>query len=338
MSVLDDYKKLLPEIRAGKFKPAYLLHGEEAYFIDRVAQEIERHALQEHEHDFDLTILYGRDTNAEQVRDACLRYPMMAAHHVVILREAQTWRPDQWDKLEPYVKNPSPTTILVIGHKHKKVDGRKGFTKSIGKTGIVFQSDKLREEKLPAWIQAFVKHSGRSISVKEAQLLADHLGSDLGKVTGEVEKLCLVCEPGGTVTADLIQRYVGISKEFNVFELQNALGARDRLKAQRIAHYFAQDAKDHPLVLTLGSLNTWCGKLALVHAGVGMDQNALAASLKVPPFFVRDYVQQARNFTPVQLRRVQHHLRDCDLRSKGLGSASASDGELLQELIERMLE
>ncbi|MBK7554068.1 MAG: DNA polymerase III subunit delta [Flavobacteriales bacterium] len=215
MSTLDGYKAVMKDVQAGKFKPLYVLHGEEGFFIDRVSKEIEERALQEHERDFNLTILYGRDCDAEQVKDTCLRYPMMAERQVVILREAQSWRPDQWDKLEAYASKPTPTTVLVIGHKHKKLDGRKGFAKAAAKTGVVFHSEPLKDHELPKWIQAYVTHHKRKIGQSEAMLLAEHLGSDLGKTAMEVEKLALVTQEGANITADTIQRYVGISKEYS---------------------------------------------------------------------------------------------------------------------------
>jgi len=262
---------------------------------------------------------------------------MMAERQVVVLREAQAWRIDAFDKLEAYFKNPTPTTVLVMLYKHKKADGRKAWIKDVAKKGVVFTSDKLKEDKLPEWILKYVQFQKRRIGQKEAVLLAEHLGSDLGKLTKEVEKLCIVTEEGGTISADLIQRNVGISKEYNVFELQNAIGNRDHLKAQTIAHYFAQDPKDHPLVLTLGLLNSYFTKLMVVHASAGLGQGELAAALKVPPFFVKDYANAARNYPPGKLREVQHLLREADLKSKGLGNASADDGELLRELLARVM-
>ncbi len=337
MSVIDDFKRVVKDVREHRFKPVYVLHGEEDFFIDRVEEEIRKNAIEEHERDFNQTILYGRDTDAHQVKDACVRFPMMAERQLVVVREAQAWRPDQWDKLEPYAKNPTPTTVLVLCHKHKKIDGRKGFAKTVAKTGAVFLSEQLRDDKLPGWIQSYVKHHQRAIGAAEAQLLADHLGSDLGKVTGEVEKLCLVTPEGGKITAEIIQRYVGISKEYNIFELQNAIGSGDHLKALRIAQVFANDPKEHPLVVTLEMLHRYFAKLAQVHASADKSEGGLASALKVPPFFVRDYLAGARQYPAVKLRDIQHHLRQTDLRSKGLGGSSAGDGELLQELLERVM-
>ena len=189
---------------------------------------------------------------------------------------------------------------------------------------------------MPDWIQAYVKYHKRKIGPLESKLLADHLGTDLGKLTNEVEKLCIVTEENGTITSDLIQRNVGISKDYNIFELQNAIGAKDHLKAQRIAHFLATD-KEHKLFLSVGLLSSYFGKLGIVHASGGLQQNELAAALKVPPFFVRDYANAARQYPLEKIKEIQHLLREADLNSKGVGNASAADGELLRELLVRVM-
>ncbi|MCU0319395.1 MAG: DNA polymerase III subunit delta, partial [Flavobacteriales bacterium] len=236
MSVIDDYKKIMLEVRTGTFKPVYLLHGEESFFIDRIADEVEHLALADHERDFNQTILYGRDANHELVKDTCLRFPMMAERQLVIVRELQNWRIDEIEKLETYLAKPTPTTVLVLCHKHKKVDGRKGVIKAVQKGGgSVFLSDKVKDDKLPDLLMSVAKSQKRRLGPTEAQLLASHLGSDLAKAVKEVEKLCLVTEEGGQISSDHIQRFVGISKEYNIFELQAAIGARNAMKAQQIA-------------------------------------------------------------------------------------------------------
>ena len=315
-----------------------MLHGEEGFFIDRIAEEVERLALQEHERDFNQTILYARDTDADQLKDVCLRYPMMAERQLVIVRELQAWRIDQVEKLEPYLAKPTPTTVLVLCYKHKKIDGRKSILKTAQKGGAaVLTSDKLREEKLPEVLVGFAKGQKRKLGAAEAQLLASHLGSDLGKAVKEVEKLCLVTEEGGAITSEVIQRFVGISKDYNVFELQNAIGARDAAKAQRIANHFAANPKENPLPLTIGALNNFFSKLAMVHQLQGRPQNEMATAMKVNPYFLKDYLAQARNYSLGKVVEAQRHLRACDLRSKGLGGDGADHGELLRELLAKVM-
>ncbi|TXI77099.1 MAG: DNA polymerase III subunit delta [Flavobacteriales bacterium] len=338
MSTLDDYKKVMTDLRGGKFKPVYLLHGEEGFFIDRIAAEVERLALQDHERDFNQTILYGRDCDPDQVKDTCLRFPMMAERQLVVVRELQNWRIDQVEKLEPYLLKPTPTTVLVLCYKHKKIDGRKSILKSAQKGGgQVFLSDKVREDRLPDLLITFAKNQKRKLGSAEATLLANHLGTDLSKAIKEVEKLCLVTEEGGAITSDIIQRFVGISKDYNVFELQNAIGLRNAYKAQQIANHFAADPKENPLVLTLGFLNTYFNKLAMVHACEGKSQAELASLLKVNPYFVKDYQTHARNYSKAKLVEVQRHLRQFDLRSKGVGGDGGDPGELLRELLAKVM-
>jgi DNA polymerase III subunit delta len=338
MSSIDDYKKLKQEMTGGRFRPVYLLHGEEGFFMDRLAEEIERLALQDHERDFNQTILYGRDCDPDSVKDTCLRFPMMAERQLVVVRELNAWRIDQVEKLETYLQKPTPTTILVLIYKHKKVDGRKGILKSVQKGGgVVFLSERLKEDKIPDLLITFAKQNKRKLGIGEAQLLAQHLGTDLSKAVKEVEKLCIVTADGASITSDTIQRFVGISKDHNIFELTHAIGARDVLKAQRIAQYFGSDPKDHPLVVTLGFLNTFFTKLAMVHQLAGKSQQEMAAAMKVNPYFLKDYVNPARNYPLPKLVEIQKQLRQFDLRSKGMGGDGSDQGELLRELLAKIM-
>lgn len=338
MSLLDGMNKLLGEVRAGTFKPVYLLHGEESFFIDLIDEEVERHALADHERDFNQTILYGRDANADTVRDTCLRYPMMAERQLVIVRELQTWRIEEVEKLVPYLLKPTPTTVLVLCYKHKKVDGRRSVIRSVQKGGgVVFQSDKVKEDQLPELLTRIARRQKRKLGAGEAQLLAAHLGSDLAKAVKEVEKLCLVTEEGGTISGEAIQRFVGISKDYNVFELQNAIGTRDAERAQRIAQYFASAPKEHPLPMTLGFLNGYFTKLAILHRMAGKSTADMASAMKVSPYYLKDYQAHARNYPLGKVVEMQRHLRQCDLRSKGLGGDGSDHGELLRELLAKVM-
>ncbi|MCB0793649.1 MAG: DNA polymerase III subunit delta [Flavobacteriales bacterium] len=338
MSTIEQFKKIQRDVRAGAFKPVYLLHGEESFYIDRTAAEIEANALQEHERDFNLTVFYGKDTDPDTVKDACLRFPMMAERQLVVLREANAWKIDVFDKLVSYFSSPTPTTILVICYKYKKVDGRRSWLKELAKKGVVFASDKLRDDQLPDWIRKYAAFHKRKLGMAEAMLLGEHLGSDLSKVAREVEKLCLVTPEGGSIGSDTIHRYVGISKDHNVFELQNAIGDRDRAKALRIAKYFAQDPKNHPLMMTLGVLNGYLTKVMVARTNAQRPAPELASMMKVPPFFLKDYQRAARNYDVDQLMHAQHLLRDCEMRAKGFGNNMASDGELLNELLVRVMD
>ncbi len=338
MKVLDGYKKVMAELRAGIFRPVYLLHGEEPFFIDRVAAEIEHTAVEEHARDFDLSVLYARDHDPDRVKDTCLRYPMIGDRHLVVLREAQSWRIDALEKLEPYVLKPTRTTVLVICYKNKKVDGRKSFVKSVAKHGMVFTSDRLRDEHLPDWVRRYVTHHKRRIGPREAQLLSEHLGSDLAKVAKEVEKLCLVTGEGEAITAETVQRYVGISKDHNVFELQEAIGMRDRIKALRIARYYGQDPKGHPLPVTVATLSGYFSKLVLLKTLGERPAGELASAAGISPYFLDGYRAAVRNYDLDELLRAQHLLRRCDMASKGLGDGGADAGELLTELLVQVID
>ena len=274
----------------------------------------------------------------DQVKDTCLRYPMMAERQVVIVRELQTWRIDAVEKLEPYLAKPTPTTLLVLCYKHKKIDGRKSILKTVQKGGgVVLTSDKVRDEKLPDVLISFAKNHKQRLKQSKAQLLTNHLNSDLTKTVKEVEKLCLVTEEGGTITSDHIQRFVGISKDYNIFELQNAIGTRNAAKAQQIAAHFAADQKDNPLPVTIGFLNAYFSKLAMVHTLSGQAPQEMAGALKVSPYFIKDYIAQSRNFSLSKLVEIQRHLRQCDLRSKGVGGDGGDPGELLRELLAKVM-
>lgn len=338
MSAFEDMKRILEGVRGGQFAPVYLLHGEESFFIDVLAEAVEQNTLAPEERDFNQTILYGRDVDHAQVIDACKRYPMMADRQLVVVRELQTWRIDEIEKLVPYLLKPTPTTVLLLVHRHKKVDGRRSVIKSVQKGGgTVFVSEKVREDKVPDFLVKIAKKQKRKLAGREAQLLADHLGSDLAKAVKEVEKLCLVTEENGAIDADAIQRFVGISKDHNVFELQQAIGTRDALRAQRIAQYFAASPKDHPIEMTMGFLNGYFTKLAIAVQMKDAGQQALAEAMKVSPFFVRDYQAHARNYNLSQVVKAQHLLRQCDMRVKGLGG-DGDRGEVLRELLARVME
>lgn len=336
-AVVNAYKKVVLEVRGGTLRPVYLLHGEEDFFIDRLEAEIEAAALAEHERDFNLSVLYARDVDPDQVIDACLRYPMMAERQVVLLREAQLWRIETLERLASYFAKPTPTTVLVVSYRHKKVDGRRKVLKTVqdGK-GVVFLSDKVKEEELPALFTQLAKRQDRKLGPDEARLLAAHLGADLAKAVKEVEKLCILTEPKGAITADMIQRVIGISREHNVFELQNAIGMRDVVKAQRIAMYFASDPRNHPLPMTIGFLHGYFTKLAIAHRMQGRNPQEMAAAMKVSPYFVKDYLAHAQNYTLGRVVMAQRLLRQMDLRSKGLGGDD-DHGELLREFVARVM-
>ena len=338
MKALTAYRKVMGEIRAKQFKPFYILHGHESYFIDRISKEIEEYALEEHERDFNQTILYGKDSTPDQIIECVKRFPMMAERNLVLLREAQGMRIDALEKLEPLFENAVGTTVFVICYKHKKIDGRKKFVKLAKSKGCVFESKELYDSDVPQWISGYVRSLGRKIGPKETQLLADHLGKDLAKIVSELEKLCVVTAEGETIGAKTIQQQIGINNDHNIFELQNAIGAGDRNKALRIARYFGSAQKEHPLPMTIGALHRYFTTLSLVHAHPKAERGELPGLIGVAPYFVNDYISAARRYPMHRITAIQGYLRGCDAKSKGIGNAKMNTtSDLLEDFVLRAM-
>lgn len=335
--------EIIKDIKARKFKPVYLLHGEEAYYIDLVSNYIEENLLSEAEKGFNQTVLYGKDTDMTAVLNAAKRYPMMAEYQVVIIKEAQElkWgKEDSASKEADFVLNyfekPLPSTILVLAYKYAAFDKRKKIYKAIGKSGIIFQSDPIKDYKIVAWIEDFIKEKGYRIDAQAAVLMAEYLGTDLSKIANEIEKLMLNVPKTTIIDANLIQKNIGISKDYNVFELQKALATRDVLKCNKIINYFASNPKANPMVMVLANLGSYFTKLLKYHS---IHNKADAASiLGVPPFFIKDYEVAARHYPFGKVFQVISLLREYDLKSKGLDSTgNVEDGELLKELVFKII-
>ena len=335
--------EILKDLKNRKFKPVYLLHGEEPYFIDMLGNYIEHNLLSDAEKGFNQTVVYGKDTDIITVLNATKRYPMMADYQVVLVKEAQDmkWGKEDDDKktLDPllsYLEKPLPSTILVFCYKYAKFDKRKKTYKAIDKNGLIFESASLYDNKVPGWIEGFVQEKNYRISAQAAALLAEYLGNDLSKIANELEKLMLNINAGQEITPKEIQDNIGISKEYNVFELQNALARKDVVKVNRIINYFEANQKANPIVLVLGNLNNYFSKVLRYHYAPDKSQNALAKELGVSPFFVKDYEQAARSFPYGKVVQVISLLREYDLKSKGVGS-NAGNGELMKELMFKIL-
>jgi len=333
---LMTYEQLIGDLKKKEFKPIYFLYGDEPYYIDRVTDYITGNVLDEAEKSFNQTIVYGKDSDAGQVTNLARRFPMMASRQVVVVKEAQDLK--DFEDLVYYVDKPQPTTLLVINYKYKKRDGRKKVFTSLKKNAVNFESKKLYDNQVPAWISGYVSNRKYSIEPKAAALLAEFLGSDLGKVVGEVEKLFIALgAQERTITPELVEKNIGISKDYNLFELQNALGKKDALKANRIVQYFAHDERRHPLVLTAGSLYFYFTKLLLLHYTKDKSKQNLAKVLKVNPFFVSEYQAAAARYSASKIVEIIALLREYDMRSKGYGGDTQSDGELTKELVFKIL-
>lgn len=353
-----EFEKIITDLKNKVYHPVYFLMGEEPYFIDAVSNYIEKNVLDEAEKGFNQTVLYGGETNILQVISEAKSYPMMSNYRVVIIKEAQNLKgiapntapsgsPKGGEKgdraaekkspLEIYLENPQKSTILVFCHKYKTVDMRTAFAKTLGKKAVVMKSDKMYDNKVPGWVEHFAKEKKYSIDARASLLLTEFLGNDLSKIAMEIEKLMINLPAGTQITADHIQQYIGISKEYNNFELQAAIGRRDALKANRIINYFASNPKDNPLVMTIALLGGYFSKILAYHYLPDKSQNNVAAALKVNPFFVKDYTLAAANFSPGKTMDIISLLRQYDLRSKGFDGNSTDEGELLKEIVFKII-
>src|ERR1700756_393808 len=350
---MSDFNEIMLDLKRKIYKPVYFLHGEEAYFIDEISNYIEQNVLDETEKGFNQTILYGRDTDLSSIVGLAKGFPMMGERQVVIVKEAQTLKDfakkeseggetakskkggSDKNPLASYLDNPQPATILVFCYKYKKLDARSTLAKAIAKQAVLFESKKLYDNKIPDWIVSYLKDKKYAINPRAAALLAEYLGNDLSKIANELGKLFISLPEGNEITIDHIQDNIGLSKDFNVFELQDAIGKKDVLKANRIINYFAANPKDNPLILTNASLYGYFQKILLYH--FVPDKSKAASALGVNPFFIQGYQNAARNYNTAKLKSVFSYLRDCDLRSKGLDNVSVEDGDLLKEMVFKIM-
>ena len=329
---MNEMKQLLAGIKAGKLLPVYFLMGEEPYYIDHIAAYIEQNVLSEEEKDFNQMVMYGRDINVSDIIAAAKRYPMMAQRQLVIIKEAQELS-RAIEKLTDYVSAPQPTTILVICYKYKSIDKRKALYKAIKKNGFVFESKKLYENQVSEWIRNQVATKNHSITPKATQMLIEFLGTDLGKIANELDKLQLLLKTGASITPEAIEKNIGISKEYNNFELQKAIGQGNQTKAYRIIHYFGQNPKDNPIVVTLSLLYSFFSKLLQYHGLADKSRSNVASALRIAPFFVPEYQMAAANYPMKKVSKIIAYLRETDLKSKGIGASNLTVKDLLQELL-----
>ncbi|RNC87109.1 MAG: DNA polymerase III subunit delta [Winogradskyella sp.] len=329
---MEEAKQIVTAIQNGDIKPIYFLMGEEAYYIDKISEYIEDNLLDEAEKGFNQMVLYGRDIAIEDIVSNAKRYPMMAERQVVIIKEAQDLS-RTIEKLVDYVNNPQPTTVLVINYKYKKLDKRKALYKAINKTGILFESKKLYDNQVPDWIRRVLSGQGYKITPKAAQMLVEFLGTDLSKIENELNKLKIVLPKGAQITPEAIEENIGISKDFNNFELRKAVGERNLSKAFRIAKYFGENPKDNPMVVTVSLLFNFFSQLLQYHGLSDKSPRSVASALKINPYFVNEYNAAARNFPMKNVSRVVALLRDFDVKGKGVGANAIPQGDLLKELL-----
>ena len=329
-----EYQDILKDWKQKKFKSIYWLEGEEDFFIDQVIDYAEHKLLDEAEKGFNLTVLYGKDADWSAVINACRRYPMFAERQVVVLKEAQAMR--DLLKLEPYIDHPLDSTIFVVAHKQGKLDGRSKMAKLIKDKGVLLSTKKLYDNQLPGWVEVYVREMGRAISQKACILLVDHIGNDLSRIANEIDKLLVNLPNEKKIDEGDIEKYVGISKEYNVFELQNAVGQQDFIKVMRIVNYFAANPKAGPVQMVIPALYNFFSKVNLIF-GVKGGEKEIASTLGVHPFFVKDYMQAARQYGAEGTEKAILLLHTYNLRSIGINDSGVEDGELMKELMYKVM-
>ncbi len=328
---MNEAEKIISDIKNRKLKPIYFLMGDEPFYIDKISECIEENVLTEDEKGFNQVILYGRDTSVEEVVANAKRYPMMAEYQVIIVKEAQELARNI-DKLESYAENPQPTTLLVFCYKYKTLDKRKKLTKIIEKNGVLFESKPLRDYQIASWINQTLTETGYKIEPKASAMLVEFLGTDLSKIHNELDKLKIILPKGTSITAEHIEKNIGISKDYNIFEFRNALGEKNVLKASRIAKYFAQNPKANPITLITSQVFSFFVQLLQYHGLSDKSPTNVANALKINPYFVKDYETASRNFPMRKVSSIVASLREIDIKSKGVGANVPSE-ELLKELL-----
>ncbi len=327
---MEEAKKIINDLKKGIVKPIYLFTGDEPYYIDFLSNYIEKNLLAEDEKAFNQMVLYGQDVSIDDIVSNAKRYPMMAERQLILIKEGQELA-RTIENLTGYAENPQPTTVLVLCYKYKTIDKRKKLYKAIKSTGVIFESKKLYDNQVGDWIQKALASNGFTISQKAAGMLVEFLGNDLSKISKELEKLSQIVKEGQQITPELIEQNIGISKDFNNFELQKAIGSKDIKKSFAIANYFAQNPKNNPLVVTVGILYRFFSLLLKFHAL--KTKSDAPKVLGVSPYFVKEYELAARNYPMKKVSSVIAKIRETDMKSKGVGAANISDGELLKELL-----
>ncbi len=357
---MKEINQIMQDLKRKIFKPVYFLSGEETYYIDLISDYIEKHALDEADREFNQDVVYGKDVDLVSVLSLAKQFPMMSDYKVVIVKEAQNIKElgkktaeegdDDEDQgksksgsaqamaqLAAYVQNPLKSTILVFCFKYKTIDKRSAAAKALQKNAVYIETKKLYDNQVAGWIADYVKELGYTIGPRTTAMLSEFIGNDLTRITNEIEKLTITLKPGEEITSAAVQDNIGISREYNIFELQEALAARDVLKSNRIISHFAGNEKEHPPVMVLSSLFNYFSKILKYHYVPEKSKGAIASALGVNPYFADSYGRAAANYPLGKLRQVFAHLKECDLKSKGINNASVGGGELMKELVYKIL-
>jgi len=333
---MERINQIVSDIKQGNIKPIYFLMGEEPYYIDKISEYIEKNVLSEEEKGFNQMVLYGRDVSIEDIVSNAKRFPMMSERQVVIIKEAQDLS-RTIENLVNYVENPQPSTVLVVCYKYKTLDKRKKLAKVIDKKGLLFESKKLYENQVGDWIRRVLSKREYQIEPKAILMLVEFLGTDLSKINNELEKLMIVLPKSTTITASHIEENIGISKDFNNFELRKAVGEKRIVKANQIIKYFGQNPRSNPLVMTISLLNSFFTQLLIYHGLKDKSKGNVARALRINPFFVSDYQKAATNYPMRKVSQIISMLRDADLKSKGVGAQNLPPEDILKELLYKVM-
>ncbi len=333
---MNEFQQIMADLKNRQFKPVYFLMGEEAYYIDEITNYIVHNVLSEEEKGFNQTIFYGKDVDASTVVMAARRYPMMSPYQVIVVKEAQYL--DKIEELQHYASSPLSSTILVINYKYKTLDKRKKLATILKKSQSIFEFKKLYDNQISAWISGYLKNKGMTMDMKAGMILAESLGTDLSKIVKELDKLQVAIGAGVKhITVEHIEKNIGLSKDYNSFELQKAVINKDVLKANKIIKVFAKNPKDHPIQATISVLFNYFSKLMVYYYLADKGKANVARELSINPFFVQDYALGARNYPARKVVAIISDLRTYDMKSKGFNNVSADMGDLLKELIFRIL-
>ena len=309
--------------------------GEEPFYIDKISDYIAEKVLKAEEKEFNQSVLYGKDVEVAQIISEAKQFPFGAEKRVIIVKEAQNIK--NIEQLETYLDSPQPSTLLVICYKYKKIDKRKKFGKTLCKKALVFESKRFYDNQVSNWIAKYLSEKGYKIEEKASFMLAEFLGTELSNISNELDKLMLIVKKEEKITDSIVEKNIGISKDYNIFEFQQALGSKDILKSNQIVNHFAANPKNHPLVVTLGMLFSFFQKLMTYHSIKDKKRNNVVAELKLNPYFVNQYSSAARNYSQSKLFDIFTYLKQYDLKSKGVNNTSTKDGELLKELVYKIL-
>ena len=336
---MKELNVILKNIKNKEVLPIYFFHGDESYFIDVAIKALEHGFLEEDEKAFNQTVTYGKDTTYQEVLSLARQFPMMGDKQIIIVKEAQDLKlnDEESNALEAYVNQPVPSTVLVFAHKHKKLDSRKKVTKALDKAQVLFLSESIKDYNLPKWIADECQRLKIKTAPNIPNLLAEYLGNDLSRISNELGKLKIILKPEDILDGKLVETHIGISKEYNVFELQKALGTKNINSALKIAHYMGKNPKNNPFVMMMASLYSYFSNIIMYQTIANLPSQTIASQLGITPYFLKDYAEAASWYPLKHATRVISILREFDMKGKGLGAVNMDEAELIKELVYKII-